>query len=525
MPQFNWRAVGFAIIALLVITGLVLSQALPALENQTAVPAPAEGVLRLAGSEPRTLDPALAQDATSSSYLVNIHEGLVKLDDKLQVAPALAASWQVSPDGRTYTFKLREDARFQDGQPVTASDVKYSLERATDPVLKSPVAATYLGDIVGVADKLAGRAKEVSGVTVRDGGSVAITIDAPKVYFLAKLTYPTANVLQRQNVESGPDWAKKPNGAGPYRLTRWDQDWLVLQRSEQYYAKAALPREVRFYVGNRSPLAMYEADQLDVTTVNLGDIERALDKVSALNKDLVITPGLGLYYLGLNATTEPFADRNVRRAFAQAIDKDKIVQVTLKGTVRRADGLLPPGLPGYDEGFKGLPYDLAAAKRSLADSAYGGAGGLPPVTITGGMGDTFAQIFYRNLGAEMEVQVVREGFFEGLLARAYQMFFSGWLADYPDPQNFLDVLLHSQSEGNHSGYANNEVDRLLEQARVEDDAAKRLALYRQVERIAVADAALIPLYFDAQYTLVKPRVHGLALTPLGIVSFEGASVN
>ncbi len=524
MPLLNRRYVVVSALLFVIVLALVASQGLLLLGEETGGPAPAAGSLRLAWSEPETLDPAMAQDVGSWAYLLHLHSGLVRLGPDLTVVPELA-QWQVSADGRTYTFTLREDARFQDGRPVTATDVKYSLERATDPALQSPVAEIYLGDIVGVREKLAGRAREISGVAVLDQRTVAITIDAPKVYFLAKLTYPTSAVLDRRNVESGADWSKHPNGAGPYRLAHWDEDWIVLERSEQYFRQGPAPREVRFYIGPRSTMAMYEDGELDVVQVGLGDIERVLDEQSPLHRELVVSPSLGLYYLELNTKQEPFNERAVRRAFAMALDKDKIVEVTLKGTARKANGILPPGLLGHDPTFTGLPYDVEQARRSLAESSYGSAAALPPITITGGMGDLLAQVYNRNLGAEMEVEVVREGYYEGLAEGAFQMRFAGWMADYPDPENFLDVLLHSQSRGNHSGYANPDVDRLLEQARLEADTEKRAALYRAAERLAVEDAAVIPLFFNIDYHLVKPRVKGLNFTPLGLISFEGAAVD
>lgn len=484
----------------------------------------ASAALRLGGAEPETLDPALAHDSTSTAYLSHIHAGLVRLDEQLRVVPDLAAGWQTSPDGRTFTFTLRDDARFHDGKLVTAADVKYSLERAADPATKSPVAATYLGDIAGLKERLAGRASEVVGVKVLDERTVSITIDAPKAYFLAKLTYPVAAVLDRANVEIGAEWFKRPNGAGLYRLASLDKEWLVLQRSGRNPYQGAAPYEVRFYLGNRSHMAMYETGELDVIALGLGDRERALDPRSSLNRDLRVSPSFGVYYLGLNVNLEPFDDRAVRRAFAQAIDKDRIVAVTLKDSVRRAEGILPPGLAGYDPAFKGLPFDLDAARRSLAASSYGDASRLPPVTITGGLGPTLAQVFYRSLGVEVEVEMVREGYFEALASGSYQMFFAGWMADYPDPENFLDVLLHSQSRVNYGRYSNPAVDRLLEAARVEQDQTKRVALYREVERIAVDDAAIVPLYHDASYTLVKPRVKGLTITPMGILSFRGVAL-
>lgn len=169
-------------------------------------PVPTGGELRLFGAEPQTLDPALAADAESARYIVEIFSGLVTLDKDLRVVADIAQSWDVSGDGKVYTFHLRSGVAFHNGRPVTAEDFKYSLERAASPATGSTTADTYLGDIVGVKEKLQGKASAISGVRVVDGATLQIEIDAPKAYFLAKLTYPTAFVVDRANVESGQDW-------------------------------------------------------------------------------------------------------------------------------------------------------------------------------------------------------------------------------------------------------------------------------------------------------------------------------
>ena len=156
--------------------------------------------LRLVGGDPVTLDPALAGDTTSHAYVAEIFSGLVMLDKDLRVRPDLAERWQISDDGKTYTFSLRKNARFHDGRPVSARDFKYSIERAANPALGSKTAETYLGDIVGVKDKLQKRASAVSGVRVVDDYTVEITIDAPRAYFLAKLTYPTAYLVDQNTL-------------------------------------------------------------------------------------------------------------------------------------------------------------------------------------------------------------------------------------------------------------------------------------------------------------------------------------
>jgi len=161
------------------------------------------GTLRLWDIGPLTLDPAISSEMSSHLYIMQIFNGLVRFNEKLEPIPDLAENLTISPDGKTYTFFLRRDARFHDGKPVTASDIKYSWERACNPATGSQTASTYLNDIVGSADVLSGRAEHLSGVSVIDDHTLSVTIDAPKVYFLSKLAYPTAFAVDRQNVETG----------------------------------------------------------------------------------------------------------------------------------------------------------------------------------------------------------------------------------------------------------------------------------------------------------------------------------
>lgn len=492
----------------------------------TTQPAPTSQTLRLYGLDPLTLDPAVSQDISSWEYLLHLFSGLVALNDELEVEPDIAARWDVSPDGRTYTFKLRQDVKFQDGRPVKASDFKYSLERACDPKLKSPVASTYLGDIVGVNEKLAGQASNIAGVIVRDDYTLEITIDTPKEYFLSKLTYPTAFVVDKSNVESGADWTRHPNGTGPFKLKEWTKDQaIVLERNDLYYGQKPSLKEVRFYLGGGTPISMYEKGELDIAEVGLADIDRATDPTGPLSKELHVTPMLSIAYIGLNTKAKPFDDAKVRQAFLQALDRDKITSVLFRGTRTKAEGILPPGMPGYDKELKGPGNDIEHARQLLEESSYRGVGGLPPITFSvsagaGNLAQSFADLYRQTLGIDVAVEQVDQGFYEDLEAGKFQMFFLAWVADYPDPQNFLDILFHSQSQGNYFGYSSPTVDELLEKARVERDVDQRMKLYQQVERIIVEEVPVIPLYHDVSYTLVKPYVKGLVLTPMGILSLK-----
>ncbi|MCL4460002.1 MAG: peptide ABC transporter substrate-binding protein [Chloroflexi bacterium] len=491
----------------------------------------AVGTLRLQGSEPLTLDPALSQDVSSWRYLVHIFSGLVSLDDNLEIVPEIARDYRLSPDGRVYTFELRRGSKFHDGTSVTAADFKYSLERALNPKTRSAVAQEYLGDVVGAKERLAGRAKEVSGIQVKDAYTLEITIDTPKTYFLSKLTYPTAYVVDKKNVESGPDWASHPNGTGPFQLKRWDKQAgiILLTRNDLYYGRKPTLNEVSFYYGGGSAMTMYERDELDACEVGAANIERVLDKSNPLNRDLRIVPQLDIMYLGMNVRMKPFDDLKVRQAFNYATDKKRIVNVLFKSTRIEAKGILPPGMPGYNKDLVGLDFDPEKAKRLITESSYGGVANLPEITLFtgvggGALGRRFAEMYQRNLGVRINVEQIDRGFFEQLNAKKLQMFYLGWMADYPDPQDFLDILFRSDSGSNHSDYSNSKVDDILKRAGAEPDNEKRTRLYQEAEKIIINDAPWVPIAHDVSYILVKPWVKGLVWTPMGIISLKSVEI-
>jgi oligopeptide transport system substrate-binding protein len=491
-------------------------------------------VLNLYGVDPYTLDPAVSGEMTSHVYLMQLFSGLVRFDDNLEPAPDIAERWEVSNGGRTYTFYLRQDVKFHDGRKLTAEDFKYSWERACAPQTGSLTAATYLGDIVGVSGVLAGQTGEISGVRVVDDYTLEVTVDAPKSYFLSKLTYPTAFVVDKADVETGGGWWRTPNGTGPFKLKQWQQgDSLILERNELYYGEVAKVNQVVFKLWSGVPMNMFETGEIDVAGVGTSYIEKVTDETGPFYQDLSIVPELSFYYIGFNTAQPPFDDVNIRRAFSMAIDKDKLISLVFKGTMEPADGILPPGMPGYNEALAGLGYDVAGAKALIAESSYGDVANLPPITVTtlgwgGGISSELEAVIYQwreNLGVEVTVrQLEPERFLYHLSQEKDEMFYTGWIADYPHPQDFLDILFHSGAENNYGQYRNPEVDAMLEAAGVEPDSRLSLSLYQQAEQMLVDDAACIPLGFGRNYVLVKPYVKGYELNPLGFARLNEVSI-
>lgn len=489
--------------------------------------------LTMPWSDPFTLDPAVSRETTSHLYVENLFSGLVRLDARLSVQPDLAERIDLDETGTVYTFTLRDGIAFHDGREITAEDVKYSIERAADPALMSDTAALYLGDIVGVRENLAGRASEVAGVEVVDSRTVSITIDAPKAFFLAKLTYPAAAVVDRLTVEPGGFewWREEVNGSGPFQLERWEEgEVLVLSRFDAYHAPSSLEFAV-FPVLQGLPMQMYESDEVDVALIGGANVDRALDPVNGLTGQLVVYPQFNVNYVGFNTREAPFDDSRVRLAFAMALDREALVETVLDGKVEAANGLLPPGLPGYSEDLAGIPYDPAAARELLAASRY--AGGLPPIVYTTAGAATVPSVvqfmvdaWSEALGVDVGVELIEpSAYYYQLDERVEGIFGYGWVADYPDPENFLDLLLHSANTSNNvGGYHNAEFDALLERARTEQDFEARMALYAEAEELLIADAGVIPLYHSRDYALVKPHVRGFAISPLGLPTLRTVTV-
>lgn len=484
-----------------------------------------ENTLFLYDTGPTTLDPALFRDTTSAHFVMEIFSGLVTINQDLQVVPDIAERWEISDGGKTYTFYLRESATFHDGKSITANDFKYSLERACDPKTASQTAATYLGDIVGVNEKLSGQASEITGVEVVEDYILRITIDAPKSYFLAKLVYATSFVVDRDNVASGDKWWHRPNGSGPFKLKEWIKDeLLVLERNDLFYGELPKLQNAVFRLWSGVPMIMYENGEIDITYVSAGNIERVLDPSNALNDELITTPEFSLWYIGFNTTKPPFDDPKVRQAFSHAVDKGKIFELLFKNMVKQADGILPPGMPGYSEQLQGLDFDPEKAMDLIQQSTYGSVSNLPEITFTtAGIGqvspvfEAIIGMWQQHLGANISIrQLEPDTYTYKLKEEKDDLFDIGWIADYPDPQNFLDVLFHSNAENNAGEYNNPNVDALLEAAGRESDPAIRLTMYQEVEQVLVDDAACLPLYFGIDYSLVKPYVKGFVPTSVPI---------
>jgi oligopeptide transport system substrate-binding protein len=502
------------------------------------------GELCLAGGEPITLDPALAQDEVSTGYIVEIFGGLLTLSPQLQLQPDIAQDIPTAQNGGkvvnadgtvTYTFHIRDGVLFHDRKPVSADTVKCSLERAADPSIQSLVSEYFLGDIVGVKDKLAGKASEISGVKVIDPATLSITIPSDLSSFLYKLSYPTAFVIDPTQVggkcgtedfgKGDSNWSRHPNGTGAYELKAWTNgERIVLQANDHYHLGSAQVKKVTFLLAGAG-LTAYQAGDIDATGVSLDDLTRVQDPSDPLNRDYKTSDRLALDYIGFDTTKPPFDDAKVRQAFAMAIDKSQIASAVFKDALPVANSIDMPGMPAYNQNAHAPAFDPAQAQQLLKDSTYGGPGGLPSITFAeSGTGATagdatsaILDMWRTNLGVNVQIQQAEPAtFFRDIANGRYQMFHLGWIMDYPDEEDLFNIHFDSKSPNNDTGYNSPQVDALLHSALTETDPQKRNQDYQQAEQQVLTDVPWIPLFFDRVHVLIKPYVQGLPL-PAAVV--------
>lgn len=502
-------------------------------------------------SPPTTLDPATVQDGTTIDLLQNIYEGLVIWNTRSEVVPGVAERWDVSKDGRTYTFYLRRGVRFHNGREVTAEDFKYSIERACHPATNSQTAYTYLNDIVGALDCRAGKAQGVEGVKVLNPYTLQITIDAPKSYWLDKMTYPTGYAVCKEAIEraGGAFDASCAVGCGPFRIASpedYRSDYrIVLTAFENYHGgPPKLSYIVRPVLTDASTrLNQYEAGELDIVGIAPSDLDH-VNQDPKLKPYLHTFPRARIWYLALNQVppNSPFANKLVRVAFNMAIDKQELVRVALKNVMVPANSIVPPGMGGYEPTAKPIPFNPAQARAMLAQAGYGPGGNPFPalaLTYRNDMPEVAAAaqvVSYQlknNLGITVQCQGMDWGqFLKESDQKTMPFSLASWGADYLDPQDFLSVLLHTSKKVNgmedhpynNVGYSNPTFDALCDAADREQNKAKRYSLYQRAEQIALNDAPWVPLYFQRDLELIRPYVHGIRDSLLGHLPYTTTTV-
>lgn len=493
-----------------------------------------EQVLRLAGSVEgiSTLDPALVRDLDTAFVTRQLYRGLTRLDEALKPVPDLADRIDIDPSGLVYQFTLRRDATFQDGRRIVAEDVASSFTRALDPATAGGEASllggpTYLSDIAGAGDLLAGKATGLSGVHVIDDETVEITLAAPRATFLMKIAGVSALIVDRTQAASAKEWWRSPNGSGPFRVLDWiPDDHLTLGRVDDFYGGTPPLERVEIRLGSSAaqPFNLYQADQVDIARVPEDAIDRILDPESPYASELTVSPMFSVSYIAFSTRVAPMDDPHIRRAVQLAFPRGKVASVTLNGHVLRASGLVPQGMLGRQWPAGGETYDVDAAKQEIAESRYGSAERVPPLRIYGGspsIAATLRDVLADDLGLRVEVVAVDwPEFLDGLALKRYPAYELYWGADYPDPETFLRSLFGSGSSDNYTGYENPRYDELLRQAAETLDPVERGTNYDAAQRVLLDDHVVLPMYYDVRYMLQKPWVKNAALTPLGMLSLD-----
>lgn len=486
-------------------------------------------------SNPTKLDPAQVEDGDTIDVLNQIFEGLVEYNEKNELVGNLAESWSVTDDGLVYTFKLKKGVKFHSGREMTAEDVKYSWDRAAHPDVLSGTVGTeteagYMSDIVGFEDVVAGRSQSISGVRVIDPYTLEVRIKAVRAYWPMYLQYPCYYVVDKDHAGLKPMVeVSQMVGTGPFRMEKFiDNQEIHMTRFDDYHKGTpkllAIKRLVAKDAQNR--LQLYQAGRADWVPIERQD-KVVVDRDPELKEALVVVDRAAIWYVGFAPKVyEPFRDRRVRRAFAMAIDKDRIIKQGFDSINQKAEGIVPPAVPGHDPNFKGIQFNPEEAKRLLAEAGYPNGRGMPPLKMyyradrhdPKVVSEMVAQDLRANLGITVELAPTEWKALLELRTKGELPFFHlRWGADYLDPQNFLSFMLHSNAKENTLGWSNQEFDWRCDRADSLpiDQQAERFRLYREAERIAVEDAIWIPIYFQRDLELVRPGVTGIRRSSMG----------
>ena len=509
--------------------------------------------------EIRTLDPVRLNDAPSHHMVHQIAELLVDFDSTLSLTPELATRWEVSPDGLVYTYHLRKGVFFHDspafpgnkGREMKAADVKYCFDRMLD-ARGGAFGASYFTDKVkgaqefytatGSQGKTPIPAEGVSGFRAVDDSTFVIELMVP---FAAFKYYPALGfcyIYPKEAVDHfGQDFFRNLVATGPFALVAWEKDQgVTLKRNENYWGTDADGNRLPYLDGIK--LSFIKTEQQQISEFNAGNLEESY-RISSeffrqvINEDGTLTPEYSKYKLfrvqalstqfyGLLTTDPVLKDIRVRQAINYAVDRDKIVKFVLQGQAAgpAIHGLVPPSVPGYNvAGIKGYSFDLAKARALMAEAGYPDGKGFPAMTIQlnsgGGRNELVAQAIQNmltsGLGIKVDVKILEWAQHQELLENAKAPIFRlGWIADYPDPENFLNLFYGKTipptgaSPINSTRYNNPRFDSLFARAIVTLDDAQRFQLYAEAEQIAVSDAPMLFLFHDMDYRLVQPWVKG-----------------
>ena len=497
----------------------------------TALPAAAKTFRVNVVADPAQMDPITYSEIVSGRIMRTMYEGFTATTDDGHNVPALATGWEKLPSGPGFRFHLRQGVTFHSGRPFTAKDVKYTLEELLRPGSKGGIGASYLAGIVGAAALKDGSAKELAGVTIVDDHTVDIAFTKPDVLFPI---YPISFMDSGIVAELGPDWMTKASaGTGPFRFRQWRRSVSVdLEANRSYWGGAPAIDGVSFLIvpNADTALSQYDAGELDFVDVYAAAIRRVL-RDDRYARELIQVPRAQSTYLAMNQNLyAPFKDRRVREAISLSIDRAGMIKGLYGGAAFMLNGVVTPGVPGFNPNLPVPRYDPVRAKALMAEAGFPGGSGLPPVEIssTESYKDEltyYANQFQRVLGLPVTVKVVeRATLIRAMNAGEVAFFPWGWTVDYPDAADYLSLMWYSSSPYNRGRWKNAQYDALIDQALATADETKRFALYFQAEQILMDDWAIAPTPITASVALRKPNVHNVTLTPFGFSDFNRITI-
>lgn len=481
-----------------------------------------------AQTEPPSLDPALATDTTSGWVLEHLFEGLYTKDQQGKIVKGAVAEVKVSDDQRVYTFTLRKDAKWSDGSPVTAQDFEYAWKRVLNPETGSQF-AFYLYYLKGAEayNKGKGSAEEV-GVEAKDDRSLVVTLKQPIAYFKELLTFWVYFPVPSEQVKKQPDeWAGSADtliSNGAYRMTEWKHDEeLVAEKNPHYHNRDSISMErIRWKMVENSNTAyqMFNSGDLDIVT----DLPAELLQEEKKSGKLKTTPYFGTYMFMLNVDKPPFNNRKIRQAFNLAIDRKAIVKNVSRGGQKPAGAFVPYGYEtSSGEDFRKekttsyVKLDVAKARQLLKEGMKEeGWNKLPPVTLSYNTDENhkaIAEAVQAMLKKNLDVDVKLSNrewkvYLDQVSQQDYQMARMGWIGIFVDPVVILDYYL-GDSPNNQTGWVNKEYDRLMAEAKGEQNAEKRMTLLHQAEEILMEELPFIPIYYYTQNNLIQPELEGV----------------
>jgi ABC-type transport system substrate-binding protein len=475
-----------------------------------------------------TLDPAIGYDWQNWSMIKSLFDGLMDYKPgTTDLVPDLAESYEIAPDGLSYTFKLRPGVKFHNGRELTAADVKWSIERAVRPETQSP-GQGFFNMIAGFADVTSGKAKELSGIEVVDPHTVRIRLSRPDATFLHVMALNFGFAVPKEEVEKyGQDFGKHPVGTGAYKMTEWTLGQrVVFERNPDYY-KPGLPKldKITFEVGQEPLVALLRLERGEVDI--LGDPippAKFLEVINdpTLKKNIVKGGQLHTGYVTMNVKSKPFDNRLVREAVNHAINKDRIIKI-INGRAVPANQPLPPAMPGYDPDYKGYAYDPAKAKALLAEAGLAKGFDTVLFAMNTDPNPRIAQAIQQDLAevgirAELKALAQANVIAAGGDEHGAPMIWSGgmaWIADFPDPSDFYGPILGCNGAvpggWNWSWYCNRELDKKAAAADAITDPAKtaeRLKAWRGIFTSIMDDAPWAPVFNELRFTMKADRIGG-----------------